>query len=98
MTEGEALQALKLEGGFEICGRATRVAEFLKGLDIVEKAIKKQVEMQPIRDYNNDVKKNWCSCPACKTGLGWELCIQKMKYCYDCGQKLDWKTGVKSKE
>ena len=30
MTEGEALQALKLEGGFEICGRATRVAEFLK--------------------------------------------------------------------
>lgn len=40
MTEGEALQALKLEGGFEICGRATRVAEFLKGLDIAEKAIK----------------------------------------------------------
>lgn len=56
MTEGEALQALKLEGGFEICGRATRVAEFLKGLDIAEKAITKQVEMQPIRDYNNDVK------------------------------------------
>lgn len=42
---------------FEICGRATRVAEFLKGLDIAEKAIKKQVEMQPIRDYNNDIKK-----------------------------------------
>ena len=57
MTESEALQALKLEGGFEICGRATRVAEFLKGLDIAEKAIKKQVEMQPIRDYNNDIKK-----------------------------------------
>ena len=28
-----------------------------KGLDIAEKAIKKQVEMQPIRDYNNDIKK-----------------------------------------
>ena len=57
MTESEALQTLKLEGGFEICGRATRVAEFLKGQDIAEKAIKKQVEMQPIRDYNNDIKK-----------------------------------------
>lgn len=40
MTESEALQALKLEGGFEICGRATRVAEFLKGLDIAEKPLK----------------------------------------------------------
>lgn len=98
MTEGEALQALKLEGGFEICGRATRVAEFLKELDIAEKALAKQIEMQPMRDYNNDVKENWCSCPACKTRLGWEFRVQKMKYCYGCGQRLDWKTGVKIKE
>lgn len=92
MTESEALQALKLEGGFEICGRATRVAEFLKGLDIAEKALVKQIGVKPVRMYNRDFKGNWCSCPTCGTRLGWEQYAEKiMDHCCGCGQKLDWR-------
>ena len=99
MTEGEALQALKLEGGFEICGRAIRVAEFLKGLDIAEKALAKQIGVKPVRMYNRDFKGNWCSCPTCGSRLGWEQYAEKiMDHCCGCGQKLDWRNIMSDKK
>ena len=41
MTEKEAIQALKLEGGLEITGKAKRVADFFAGLDMAITALKK---------------------------------------------------------
>lgn len=39
MTENEALEALKLEGGLEITGRPIRVAQFFEGRDMAIKAL-----------------------------------------------------------
>lgn len=40
MTENEAIQALKLEGGIEITGNGKRVADFIAGLDIAIAALR----------------------------------------------------------
>ena len=40
MTEKEAIQALKLEGGLEITGKAKRVADFFAGLETAITALK----------------------------------------------------------
>lgn len=39
MTENEALEALKLEGGLEITGRPIRVAQFFEGIEVAIKAL-----------------------------------------------------------
>lgn len=46
MTENEALEALKLEGGLEITGRPIRVAQFFEGIEV---AIKAPEEVQQYR-------------------------------------------------
>lgn len=47
MTEKEAIQALKLEGGLEITGKAKRVADFFAGLETAITALK---EIQQYRE------------------------------------------------
>ena len=47
MTENEAIQALKLEGGIEITGNGKRVADFIAGLEIAISALK---EIQKYRE------------------------------------------------
>ena len=39
MTEKEAIQALRLEGGIEISGNMRRITEFFEGLDTAIKAL-----------------------------------------------------------
>ena len=39
MSEKEAIEALKLQGGLEITGKAVRVAKFFEGLVIAEEAL-----------------------------------------------------------
>lgn len=39
MTENEAIEALKLEGGLEITGRPIRAAQFFEGIDVAIKAL-----------------------------------------------------------
>ena len=39
MNEMEAIQALKLEGGLEITGKALRTINFFEGLDVAIKAL-----------------------------------------------------------
>ena len=46
MTENEAIEALKLEGGIEITGRPIRLAQFFEGID---SAIKDLEEVQQYR-------------------------------------------------
>ena len=47
MTENEAIEALKLEGGLEITGRPIRVAQFFEGIDVGINALK---EIQKYRE------------------------------------------------
>lgn len=56
MTENEAIEALKLEGGLEITGRPIRVAKFFEGIDVAIKALK---EIQKYRKIEKDLKENY---------------------------------------
>lgn len=44
MTDREAINALRLEGGLEINGTATRIAEFMMGLHIAISALQEREE------------------------------------------------------
>ena len=48
MTENEALNALKLEGGLQIDGKAKRVAQFFEGLSVAEEALTEIQEYRAI--------------------------------------------------
>ena len=48
MTENEAIEALKLEGGLEITGRPIRVAQFFEGIDVAIKALEEVQQYRAI--------------------------------------------------
>jgi hypothetical protein len=48
MTENEALEALKLEGGLEITGRPIRVAQFFEGIEVAIKALEEVQQYRTI--------------------------------------------------
>lgn len=56
MTENEAIEELKLEGGLEITGRPIRVAKFFEGIDVAIKALE---EIQKYRKIEKDLKENY---------------------------------------
>lgn len=66
--------------------------EVLKQLKTISEVLEKQTEkkvknMRPVMDFHgNEVSKRG-ECPVC----GFEFsCSNNMKYCFYCGQKLDW--------
>ena len=48
MTENEAIEALKLEGGIEITGRPIRLAQFFEGIDSAIKALEEVQQYRQI--------------------------------------------------
>lgn len=71
--------------------------ELLKQLKTISEALDKQTEnkvsnMRPVIDFNgNEIYKRG-ECPVC----GFEFsCSNNMKYCFYCGQKLDWSEDTK---
>ena len=48
MTENEAIEALKLEGGIEITGRPIRFAQFFDGIDSAIKALEEVQQYRQI--------------------------------------------------
>nr|DAM32906.1 MAG TPA: DNA-directed RNA polymerase subunit [Bacteriophage sp.] len=48
MTENEAIEALKLEGGLEITGRPIRVAQFFEGIEVAIKALEEVQQYRAI--------------------------------------------------
>lgn len=48
MTENEAIEALKLEGGIEITGRPIRLAHFFEGIDSAIKALEEVQQYRQI--------------------------------------------------
>lgn len=71
--------------------------DLLKQLKTISEALDKQTEkkvskMRPVIDFNgNEIYKRG-ECPVC----GFEFsCSNNMKYCFYCGQKLDWGKDAK---
>ena len=61
MTENEAIEALKLEGGIEITGRPIRVAQFFEGIDLAIKALEEVQQYRAIGtpEELQDMKNNY---------------------------------------
>ena len=69
MTENEALEALKLEGGLEISGKPLRVAQFFEGLGIAIKALEEiqqyrsigtVEEFKVLKEIDEDLRLKFC--------------------------------------
>lgn len=71
--------------------------DLLKQLKTISEALDKQTEkkvskMRPVIDFNgNEIYKRG-ECPVCGFEFG---CSNNMKYCFYCGQKLDWGEDTK---
>lgn len=94
MTENEAIEALKLEGGLEITGRPIRVAKFFEGIDVAIKALEEVQKYRAIgtpEECRAAVEKQTAIpreiiegkyfCPKCHNLAPYPM------YC-GCGQKL----------
>lgn len=56
MTENEAIEALKLEGGIEITGRPIRLAQFFDGIDSAIKALEEVQQYHKIGSLEECIK------------------------------------------
>ena len=56
MTENEAIEALKLEGGIEITGRPIRLAQFFEGIDSAIKALEEVQQYHKIGSLEECIK------------------------------------------
>ena len=84
MTESEAikeLQEIRPRGGIIPQKRA-------EALDVAIQALEKQIPKKPVKSENQVVRyANTYYCPICNLGItGTNIA----KWCYHCGQKLDW--------
>ena len=88
MTENEAIEEFKerLEL-IEKCYRG-EVEDYKQALELGVKALEKQIPKKPIKSENQVVRYvNTYYCPTCELGItGTNIA----KWCYNCGQKLDW--------
>lgn len=102
MTEQEARKAINLKGGIEITGIGNRVAEFLEGLSVAQKALEKiqqyralgtVEELKEAREkqaskkvIETDDKPYGGKCPCCGEVL--YTSFMDTNYCHWCGNKL----------
>ena len=95
MTESEAIEIVRKEKAYmdSHAGRAQSEA-FQMAISALEKQIPKKIEIRKatnddieseLRDFIT-VKGRICRCPSCRCCIH----ISKLKYCWECGQKLDW--------
>ena len=98
MTENEAIEEFKQR--LELIEKCYRgeVEDYKQALEIGVKALEKQIPKKvEIRKATNDdteselrdfitVKGRICRCPSCRCCIH----ISELKYCWECGQKLDW--------
>ena len=86
MTESEAITKLKRKAYRTTC-YGDKVLEHEENLVAIE-ALEKQIPKKPIKSKNQVVRYvNTYYCPICELGItGTNIA----KWCYHCGQKLDW--------
>ena len=86
MTEREAITKLKRKAYRTTC-YGNKVLEHEENLVAIE-ALEKQIAKKPVKSENQVVRYvNTYYCPTCELGItGTNIA----KWCYHCGQKLDW--------
>ena len=86
MTESEAITELKRKAYRTTC-YGDKVLEHEENLVAIE-ALEKQIPKKPIKSENQVVRYvNTYYCPTCELGItGTNIA----KWCYHCGQKIDW--------
>ena len=86
MTEREAITKLKRKAYRTTC-YGDKVLEHEENLVAIE-ALEKQIPKKPIKSENQVVRYvNTYYCPTCELGItGTNIA----KWCYHCGQKIDW--------
>ena len=88
MTESEAIKILQRDLEIQVKNKA--LTDGIEAIQIAIQALEKQIPKKPMMAYDDKVDSNWCSCPICANGIGWEIHARKIKFCWECGQKLDW--------
>lgn len=83
MTESEASTILKAEAVHH-----PELSIFEEALELAIQALEKQIPMKPMMVYDVRTDSNWCSCPICANGIGWEIPARKIKFCWECGKRL----------
>ena len=88
----------KLCDNCDLCYAQGNAGEHIKSIEIAIQALEKQIPKKvEIRKATNDdteselrdfitVKGRICRCPSCRCCIH----ISELKYCWECGQKLDW--------
>lgn len=105
MTNNEAIEALKLEGGIEIAGNPRRIAKFFEALDMAISALKEIQQYRAIgtvEEYREAREKqkpkkpetierdfDYYKCPVCGEYIWATDNINSHKYCLNCGQKIE---------
>ena len=96
MTESEAIKILQRDLEIQVKNKA--LTDGIEAIQIAIQALEKQIPKKiEIRKATNDdieselrdfitVKGRICRCPSCRCCIH----ISKLKYCWECGQKLDW--------
>ena len=96
MTESEAIKILQRDLEIQVKNKA--LPDGIEAIQIAIQALEKQIPKKiEIRKATNDdieselrdfitVKGRICRCPSCRCCIH----ISELKYCWECGQKLDW--------
>ena len=96
MTESEAIKILQRDLQIQLENKA--LPDGIEAIQIAIQALEKQIPKKiEIRKATNDdieselrdfitVKGRICRCPSCRCCIH----ISKLKYCWECGQKIDW--------
>ena len=62
--------------------------KLLESVNIIEEVLKRNNTMKVIRVKNNSIMGYANKCPDCD--IQFHFMNEKINYCYECGQKLDW--------
>jgi len=102
MTKNESKYGkVVIVGGGRNAGRTMQAqVELLARIDELEayraigtveefKALKEKKKMKPLKAYDEERESNWCSCPNCAKGIGWEY-EKHFNFCNECGTEFDW--------
>ena len=85
MTENEAIELI--ENDLKLHSKDLS-SKYKNGLRMAIQALEKQIPKKPIKSENQVVRYvNTYYCPTCELGItGTNIA----KWCYHCGQKIDW--------
>ena len=86
MTESEAIKILQRDLQIQLENKA--LPDGIEAIQIAIQALEKQIPMKPVKSEKKVVRYvNTYYCPICNLGItGTNIA----KWCYHCGQKLDW--------